>query len=113
MMLIEPVGDFSRGGEPNARMRQYVFHRTTERAYPMRLADPVGVEGNTHDAPLFGAFRIHRVEVIADLAGEVIRLLATAVQDYVVDVHRVGHRDQPTGLDVQWEWLVVVIQVGR
>ena len=49
-------------------MRQDVFHRRAERADAVRLADPVGMQRDAHHAALFGAFLVHRVEVVADLA---------------------------------------------
>ncbi len=79
----------------------------------MRLADPIRMQCDAHHAALLGAFVVDGIEVVADLAGEAVCFLAAAVQDDVVDVDRIGHRDQPAGFHVQRERLVVVIQIGR
>ena len=50
--------------------------------------------------------------MIADLAGKLGNLLAAAVQDHVVQVDRVGHRQQPPGRHLQRAGLVVVIEIG-
>src|ERR1700730_941131 len=79
MMFVEPVGNLARSGEPDAGMRQDVFHRAAEHADAVRLADPVGMQRYAHHAALFGAFLVHRIEVVADLARKVVRFLTTAV----------------------------------
>src|SRR4051812_7789885 len=48
VMRIEPVGDLAGGGEPDAGMRQDVFHRAAECADAVRLADPVRMQRDAH-----------------------------------------------------------------
>ena len=50
--------------------------------------------------------------MVADLRRELLRLLATAMQDNVVQVHRIRHRQQVARFHLQRERLVVVIQVS-
>src|SRR5690242_6467349 len=87
MMLVEPVGDLARSGEPDARMRQDIFHLTTEGTDAMRLADPIWMQSNAHHTTLLDAFGIYGIEVVANLTAEVVHLLATTVQDHIVQLH--------------------------
>ena len=66
------------------------LHRGPDRTEAMRLTDPIGMQRDAHHPALFGAFLIHRVEVIADLAGEFRCLLAAPMQDHVVQSTEYG-----------------------
>src|SRR5205085_7370877 len=63
-------------------------------ALPIWRAHHVGMQRDAHDAAVLAALAIDRVEMIDDHLGEFRGLERLAVDQGVVDVHRIRHVDQ-------------------
>ena len=78
----------------------------------MRCPHHVGVKRNAHDAAVLRPFAIDRVEMVDDHLREFLGLDRLAVDQRVVEIHRVGHVDQGAAAGGKRRRLVVVIEVA-
>src|SRR5437588_2149925 len=111
--LEVPARDVVAGGQPDALPAGDVLERPVQVSQPERHPGEEGMKRDGHHLGARLSGLVERVELIHDHLAEVWAAHALVEeQRNVVDLDRVGHRDQPAVLDPNRAGLIVVAPVA-
>ena len=86
--------DLVGGRLPHPIVSQYVVEHATQSAYTMRLTGPARMQGETHHPARLAALFIKLIELRLANLDKIIAIAIRAQQRAIIDVHRIGHRDE-------------------